>query len=153
MPTRKRTRLLKNYMRLWPREIFDREDVIGTRKRRGLPELAVPGVYVLYRDDEPFYVGQARDSMRGRISSHATRPTARRYHLWNYFSAFHIEDKDDRADVEGILIAAMPTANSANPKLPKERTPRAVQKLFRELRTRKAFGTWPLRRTRAETSP
>jgi hypothetical protein len=138
-PTPRTGKLLSNHMRMWPREIFDREDVIATRNDKKLPELAKPGVYVLYRDDVPHYVGQAKDLMRGRISQHATEPTQRRYHLWNYFSAFVIENADHRSDVEAILIAAMPTANSANPKLPKERTPEAVRKLFCELRAKRAF--------------
>jgi len=133
---------------MWPREIFDREDIFRTRSG-GLPELARPGVYVLYRDDEPYYIGQAKDSMRGRIRQHATEPTQRRYHLWNYFSAFVIENKQHRADVEAILIAAMPTANSANPKLPKERTPKEVRELFRQLRAQKAFAPLKQARTRS----
>ncbi len=126
-------------MRMWPREIFDRVDIFGTGNRKELPELAKPGVYVLYRDDKPYYVGQAKKTMRGRIGQHATVPTERHYHLWNYFSAFVIEDPTHRSDVEAILIAAMPTANSARPKLPKEKTSEKVRKLFHELRTKKAF--------------
>jgi len=51
-----------------------------------------------------------------------------------------IEDPKLRSAVEGILIAAMPTANGANPKLPKERMPKEVRKLLRELRMKRAFG-------------
>jgi len=75
--------LVSNYMRMWPREIFDREDVRGKRKDRKLDALNKGGVYVLYRDDEPYYVGQADHNMRGRIGQHATIPTQRRYLFWN----------------------------------------------------------------------
>src|SRR5690348_15472097 len=109
--------LVTKYVRMWPREIFDRVDVIGKGKNRRLTELKKAGVYILYRDDEPYYVGQA-DNMRGRIWSHATDPISRLYHFWNFFSAFVVEDPALRSELEGVLIAAMPTANGANPKLP-----------------------------------
>jgi len=127
-------------MRMWPREIFDRVDVIGKGKQKELDELNKEGVYVLYRDDEPYYVGQAKN-MRGRIGKHATDPTSRVYHFWNFFSAFVIKDARLRSQLEGVLIAAMPTANNANPKLPKEAMPDKVRDLLRELRLMKAQGT------------
>lgn len=108
-------RILSNHMRMWPREIFDRKDVMGPRKNKNFECLARPGVYVLYRDDKPYYIGKAERTMRGRISQHASDPTQRHYHLWNYFSAFVIEDSDQRSEVEAILIASMPSANSTRP--------------------------------------
>ncbi len=94
---------------------------------------------MLYRGDKPHYVGQAKN-MRGRITSHATNPTERLYHLWDFFSAFVIKDKRLRSQVEGILIAAMPTANNANPKLPRQPMPSTVRNLLREIRLAKAQG-------------
>ena len=131
--------LVTSYVRMWPREIFDREDIIGKGQDKQLDVLKKPGVYVLYRDDEPYYVGKAEESMRGRIGQHATDPTQRRYLFWNYFSAFVINDPNLRSQVEGILIAAMPTANGANPTLPREKMPNDVKRLLRELRTTRAF--------------
>jgi len=139
MPTQKHRELVSYYMRMWPREIFDREDIIGKGKDRRLDVLKKPGVYVLYRDDEPYYVGKAKDSMRGRISQHATRPTNRLYPFWNYFSVFVIDSPKLRSEVEAVLIAAMPTANNANPKLPTKAMPKEVQVLLRDLRTKRAF--------------
>jgi len=47
--------LVSKHLRMWPREIFDRVDVIGEGQGKGrlLDELKQPGVYVLYRDDKP----------------------------------------------------------------------------------------------------
>ena len=145
MPTQKQRELVSYYMRMWPREIFDREDIIGKGKNRLLDVLKKPGVYVLYREDEPYYVGKAKDSMRGRISQHATRPTNRLYPFWDYFSVFVIDNGKLRSEVEAILIAAMPTANNANPKLPTKGMPKDVQGLLRELRTKRAFAQPPLK--------
>jgi hypothetical protein len=39
------------------------------------------------------------------------------YNFWTHFSAFVVEDVAHRNELEGILIAAMPTANSATPDL------------------------------------
>ena len=78
-----------------------------------------PGVYVLYGDDVPYYVGKG-DRLRARMRHHADRPGSRYYNFWNFFSAFAIKDENTRDEIEGILIAAMPTANGVKPKLPKE---------------------------------
>jgi len=139
MPTKKTgNALVSKHLRMWPREIFDRVDIIGKGKNKLLDkELKQPGVYVLYIDDKPYYVGKA-GNMRGRISSHATDPTNRLYHVWNFFSTFVIEDEGLRSEVEGVLIAAMPTANNANPKLPRQPMPDTVRKLLREIRWAKA---------------
>ncbi|HEY8224237.1 MAG TPA: hypothetical protein VIG25_03090 [Pyrinomonadaceae bacterium] len=86
----------------------------------------------------------------GRISQHATRPTNRLYPFWNYFSVFVIDDPKLRSEVEAILIAAMPTVNNANPKLPTKAMPKGVQVLLRELRTKRAFAQPPLKRKRTK---
>ncbi len=58
-----------------------RTDVAGLRGR-DVP--AVPGVYVWWRDGEPVYVGEAKTSLRQRLSAHLatgpdlTRSTLRR---------------------------------------------------------------------------
>jgi hypothetical protein len=79
-----------------------------------------PGVYVLYRNDEPYYIGKTSKALIKRLRTHALRPNARRYNFWNYFSAFEISDPSHRNEVEAILISAMPTAaNSSRPKIPR----------------------------------
>ena len=131
--------IVTQYVRMWPREVFDRVATIeeGAHRQllvKGLDVLSNPGVYILYRDDEPYYIGKTKDGMWHRIWAHANQPGKRLYLFWNFFSAFVINDPKLRTAVEGILIAAMPTANSANPKLPKERMPQPVRDLLREMR-------------------
>src|SRR5271165_6135303 len=121
--------IVANYARMWPREIF--YGISGDAKKpvaKGLELLSKAGIYVLYRDDVPYYVGKAT-KLRSRLWLHAMRPPARYYNFWNFFSAFVVEDPKQRNEVEGILIAAMPTANSAQPRLKRERFPKEVTEL------------------------
>jgi len=114
---------------MWPRVVFDFEG------RETVKEcLREPGVYVLFRDDEPYYVGKTKNKLFRRIQAHATKTRDRYYHFWNYFSAFVVPTSEHRDEVEGILIAAMPTANSASPKIKKIRLPKNVSQLMRKLR-------------------
>jgi hypothetical protein len=86
-------------------------------------------VYVLYRDDVPYYVGKAT-TLRRRLWSHANRPNSKYYNFWSYFSIFAIEDVAIRNQLEGVLIAAMPTANGAKPRIKKAQLPSDVRKLL-----------------------
>lgn len=135
------TKAVSQYARMWPREIFDHVSEDGSSGNKPLSKsidfLKEPGVYVLYRDDVPYYVGQA-DRLRRRLWSHAMRPEARHYNFWNFFSAFVIPDPADRNEIEGILISAMPTANSAEPRLPKERFPKELIAMVRSIRRERA---------------
>jgi len=72
-----------------------------------------PGVYILYREDQPYYVGQAT-CLYDRIWAHANRPKDRHYNFWNFFSAFVVPDKRHIDEVEGILVASMPMDNSSD---------------------------------------
>ena len=128
---------------MWPREVFD---AVGPDPHSGKERMLArtldnllnrPGVYVLYRDDVPFYVGQA-EKMRSRIWHHAWEPDSPYFNFWNFFSAFVIADKSRREEVEGILIAAMPTANSSQPEIETQRLPPEVIKLIRAIRRQKA---------------
>lgn len=104
------------YARMWPREVFDRTDANGSRRQPLVESLQLfdkPGVYVLYRDDVPYYVAQAT-RLRRRIRKHASQPGSKYY--------------------EGVLIAPMPTANGAKPRLPKEKFPRSVVDMMRGIR-------------------
>lgn len=94
-------------------------------------------MYVLYRDDIPYYIGQAA-KLRHRLWVHAGSPPARYGNFWNYFSAFVIHDPKMRDEVEGILIAAMPTANSAKPKLKRAKYPLVVSQMVRRMRKQMA---------------
>jgi GIY-YIG catalytic domain-containing protein len=137
--------ILGQYARMWPREVFYRripkDKQRGAEKKNGrqprllfrtIDLLTKPGVYILYRDDVPYYVGQAK-KLRGRLWKHACVPDSRYYNFWNFFSAFVVQDSRQRNEVERILIAAMPTANSAQPRIPRESLPAAVTKMIREI--------------------
>jgi hypothetical protein len=116
------------YAQMWPREIFDCKQ--GKRLVvKQLEILAQPGVYILYRDERPYYVGQAK-RLRSRLWSHANQPNSRYYNFWNYFSVFAVEEPTTRNQIEGILIAAMPTANGAKPRIRKAQMPKEVRKLL-----------------------
>ena len=125
-------KIVTGYTRLWPREVFDihkkKELLIKQQKL-----LNGTGVYVLYRDDVPYYVGQTTGSLFERIYDHANKTRAKWYHLWNFFSAFHVP-KEHLDEVEAILIAAMPTANSANPRIAPVDLPREVRRILAERR-------------------
>jgi len=64
-------------------------------------------------------------------------PRKRYYNFWDMFSAFAVPDKKGRDELEGILIAAMPTANGSKPRLSKERLPEEVAALMKKLRQTK----------------
>jgi hypothetical protein len=139
--------IIKEHARMWPREVFYRlgrsegryrfvRNESGNGKKieapRGLELLNQPGVYVLYRDGVPYYVGQAT-KLHDRLWAHAYLPGARYHNFWNHFSAFVIEKPSLRNQVEGILIAAMPTANGAKPKLQRAKMPDVVIRMSREI--------------------
>jgi hypothetical protein len=75
-------------------------------------------VYVLYRDEHPYYVGQTkRTRLYLRIWSHANNPQGRLYNFWNFVSAFVVPEQSNRDELEALLITTMTTANKATPKL------------------------------------
>jgi hypothetical protein len=135
----KRNSIVKGYASMWPREVFD------AKPKRGGGVLAAQlefltkekGVYVLYRDGQPYYIGKSGDSLFARLSGHAMNPRRRYYNFWDMFSAFAVPDKKGRDELEGILIAAMPTANGSKPRLSKERLPKQVTALMKKLRQAK----------------
>lgn len=107
----------------------------GSRgKLAGLKKhLAGPGVYVLYRDEKPYYVGKASTRLFGRLYSHARNANGRYFNFWNMFSAFVVPRADLLPQIEGILIASMPTANSAKPRIARLRFPASYAKSIREM--------------------
>src|SRR5438046_9813570 len=95
----------EHIVRMWPRALFHMKEGKAILKTA----LGNPGVYVLYREDKPYYIGKTSQALIKRLNGHALKPNWRRYNFWNYFSAFEIEDNDHRDEVEAILISAMPT--------------------------------------------
>lgn len=129
--------IVQRHARMWPRAIFDRPELSNGKKAKTmlakqLEFLSKPGIYVLYRDDRPYYIGRA-DKLRKRLWNWAKNPKSRYYHFWNFFTAFTVENPRLRNELEGILIACMPTANSMKPKLAKEPMPREVRDLLRKM--------------------
>lgn len=110
-------KLVNKFIRMWPRAIFHTSSTEAGRKgkrtliAKTIKALERPGVYVLYRNDEPFYVGQAKGKLRSRLRAHANTAGASRSYFWNYFSAYIVEDRSHIDEVEAILIAAMPSAH------------------------------------------
>ena len=130
--------MIDGFISMWPREACDiRPKGEGRLFIRGVPELQKPGVYVLYREDQPYYIGQA-EVLRRRLYAHANQTTDRYYNFWNLFSAFIVRDKKYLDEVETILIAAMPTANSATPKLRRVPMPRTLTSQIRLVRKHQA---------------
>ena len=127
----KSNRIVGKYARMWPREMFDH----GGKIAKDLDFLKLSGVYVLYNNEHPHYIGQAT-SLLDRLTAHA-RPQSKYYSFWNLFSAFAVSDPEGRNELEAILIAAMPTANSAKPKLDKMLLPPKVIKLMKKIRDSK----------------
>ncbi len=114
-----------SYARMWPRELFNckngKEWLVDE-----LEILSKPGVYVLYRNEIPYYVGKAA-VLRNRLWPHANRHGSKHYLFWNYFSVFVVQDPTARGQLESFLIAAMPTANGAKPRIRKAQLPLYVR--------------------------
>ena len=137
------------YARMWPRELFYRRlskprPIAGSKKNPPVPTqwlyktmdlLAQPGVYVLYLEGVPYYVGQA-NMLRSALAAHARVPQSHYFRHWNYFSAF-VVDKKDLDRIEAILIAALPTANGRN-LLKKEPFPPELTEMLNEMQLAKA---------------
>jgi hypothetical protein len=117
------------FFRMWPRALFHRQDGKAILKIN----LGNPGVYILYRDDKPYYIGKTKNTLFRRLRSHALKPNSRYYNFWNYFSAFQIEDLSHRDEVEGILISAMPTANSSRPKFNLKKLDRRAAQMLNDV--------------------
>ena len=135
------------YARMWPREVFYRQlpksrPIAGSKTKtatqwlyKTMDLLAQPGVYVLYMDGVPYYVGQTED-LRSSLAAHARVPQSHYFRHWNYFSAFAVDKKDlDR--IEAILIAAMPTANGRK-LLKKEPYPAELTEMINDIHLAKA---------------
>jgi len=131
---RRKSKIVASYARMWPREIFD---LMDSKKGQALASvknlLNHPGVYILYCDDQPYYIGRA-NHLFNRLRRHAMSPRARIFNFWNHFSAYVVPDKRRLDEVEGILITATPTANRSHPRLTRLSLPPAAWKPLRKAR-------------------
>jgi|SRR5271170_2993965 predicted GIY-YIG superfamily endonuclease len=119
------------FFRMWPRRVFQLKENGRLSIKGEVEELHRPGVYVLYKGDELYYVGKG-NSLFSRLHDHSNKMTDRYYAHWDHFSAFAISDtvKDRPAkmrELEAILIAAMPrSTNSATPRLRRVEIPKTI---------------------------
>jgi len=134
----KRDWMIKQFFRMWPRALFHSRDGKAYLEKH----LNGFGVYVLYRDDRPYYIGKTiNKTLIERLSQHALKPNARYYNFWNYFSAFQIAEAIHRNEIETILISAMPTANSSHPKFPRRKLDRQAAKMLNDIQAKMLTGT------------
>lgn len=127
--------IVTKYAELWPREVFDIREGKNRLLKIAQELLSGPGVYVLYRDDVPYYIGKTEINLYERIRKHANRPGEKYYRYWNYFSAYIVGTIKHIGDVEGLLITAIPAAaNSSKPKIKKILLPRNITNLIGRLR-------------------
>jgi hypothetical protein len=117
------------FFRMWPRALFH----IKEGREFLEAKLNEPGVYVLYRSDQPYYIGKTGRPLFKRIKTHALRPNARRYNFWDYFCAFGIPDASSRDTIEAVLISAMPTANSSRPRIERIKLDRDAARLVNDV--------------------
>ena len=76
--------IVSKFLRRLPRAIFDTreiEDQKGSIASKIL-ELRRPGVYVLYRDDVPFYVGKTEGKLFDRLWQHANGVSSTRSYFF-----------------------------------------------------------------------
>jgi hypothetical protein len=130
--------IVSKFLRMLPRAIFDTPEIKGQKGSIAskIEELKGPGVYILYRDDVPFYVGKTEGKLFNRLWQHANGVSSTRSYFWNYFSAFIVKKPGNIAEIEAILISAMPSVitNSARPTLQKMRKGKSIIKLMRKMR-------------------
>lgn len=129
-------RLISEYGKMWPRAIFySKAASPSTGKIRviaqDLPLLQQPGVYVLYVEEKPYYVGRT-DLLWKRLYRWANRKNSPHYNFWTHFSAFAVRDEKLCKELEAALIATIPGMNNgAKPKLVKIPIPLQVRKLMK----------------------
>jgi hypothetical protein len=106
--------MINAYIRMWPRQVYNLK--IGNKHLESIRQELhqKSGIYILYRNGTPHYVGQARNLWR-RIRNHTINQNAKHYHHWTHFSAFILSDIEHMNELEGLIIAAsgLGIANSA----------------------------------------
>ena len=135
MPAEKKgakRKILLGYTGIWPREALEAPEL----RKEVEAKLGQPGVYVLYRDEVPFYVGQAAKTLWRRLYSHAMNPVDTYYFLWNFFSAFKVPG-NHIDEAEAMLIGAVPAANSSKPKIEPIKLSRPARNALKAIRLRR----------------
>lgn len=91
--TTDRSRFIKKY--------HEHEDWRSYKNALGRKEKGT-GIYVLYKDDEVYYIGLSKRSLRSRLTGHAMRDSHKG--KWNNFSYFQISKTRYIKDVESLLL-------------------------------------------------
>jgi GIY-YIG catalytic domain len=126
MKKNERVSIISEIAQLWPRDIFYLRD--GKKYIEDITKLLKnkTGVYILYRDDVPYYIGKSNNLFR-RLAGYARNPNSKYYNFWNFFTVFVVSNQKYLEDVEGILIKAMPlTDNSSKPRMKRIKIPSKV---------------------------
>lgn len=84
---------------MWPRAALEVKLTCEELDEK-CPILQEPGVYILYRDKHPYYIGKTNGRLFERISFHASVVSGRYFNFWNYFSAFAVRDEAKRNELE-----------------------------------------------------
>ncbi len=80
------------FFRMWSRDLMHKKDDGGRLLIKEIPELGHPGVYVLYKGDELYYIGKAKRLM-SRLHDHSNKITdVRVCALGSFFSVCGGED-------------------------------------------------------------
>jgi hypothetical protein len=129
---RKHKPVVSEYAHMWPRSVYDFKKGGKTFESLRKALHNKKGVYVLYRDEHPYYIGKATNSLFSRIRQHALNINDRYYEFWSHFSAFVVPNKNHIEQMEGILIASIAiTANSSRPRIARIRMPRDLAERIR----------------------
>jgi hypothetical protein len=111
--------VVESYARTWPRELIK---LINSKRGRQDPSLAeaiallaMPGVYVLYQGQDVYYIGKAAN-LRKRLRTH-TRPGGRYSEHWTFINIYAIPNEAHMSAIESVLIASIPSANGARPRI------------------------------------
>src|SRR5688500_15369894 len=119
--------MVQAYIRMWPRRVYNIKT--GNKHFESVRQVLrqKPGIYILYRDGMPYYIGQAINLWR-RIRNHAINQNSKHFHLWTHFSAFILSDTDHIDELEGLIIAAfgMGISNSSRRRMKRILLPKDV---------------------------
>lgn len=112
--------IINEHCHMWPRDVYhfrrnDEKSKVVDEVKNALQ--GKPGLYVLFRDDVPYYVGRA-NCLFSRVRDHALDLDSSYCRFWNYFSAFMVSNQEQMAELEALLIAVTSTGvNGEKPEL------------------------------------
>jgi hypothetical protein len=123
--------IVENHFPMCDRKVFDLIDKHGLKARTQIKLFERPGVYILYEGRIPYYIGKA-DKLWTRLHAHANKTTDQYFLYWDYFQAFVVPDPKHRSELEGVLCAALPTANRSRMKFDVTQVPSLLLKEIRD---------------------